>query len=48
MNPHGAMDRHLLQVHVHGQTESEAENTDHDAKQEQIVTVHSVEEGHLR
>jgi hypothetical protein len=40
--------RHLLQVHVDRKAEAEAQNTDGNAEQQQIVTANPVKEGHLR
>ncbi len=45
---HRAMDRQLLQVHVHGQTEAKAEHADDDAAEKQVVAGDAVEESHLR
>jgi hypothetical protein len=39
--------RQSLQVRVNGQTEAEAEHAHDDAKQQQIMTGHAVEESNL-
>src|SRR6185369_9015291 len=44
---HGAVHRQFLEIHVNRQAETEAENADSDAKQQQIVAVNAVQEGHL-